>query len=217
MSEIMRPVIQPPCVVLIRPEYQIVKRLMDVVCCLIMLPLVLAAIGVCGLLVRISGPGPIFFVQYRTGWGGKRFRVYKLRTMVKDAEQLKQKYRELNEKAWPDFKISNDPRVTTIGRYLRKTSLDELPQIFNVLKGDMSLVGPRPASFDKSAYDLWQSERLEVLPGITGLAQINGRNTLDTYEKMRFDIEYVQTRTIWLDIYILLRTPQVIFSQKGAY
>ena len=217
MDNVMRPIIQPRCVILIRPDYQFAKRLMDVIICVIVLPFALVLMALCAVLVWMDEPGPILFLQYRIGWGGKRFCVYKFRTMVKNAENLKQQYAHLNEKTWPDFKISKDPRVTRIGRWLRKTSLDELPQLFNVLKGDMSLVGPRPASFDKSAYDLWQTERLEVLPGITGLAQINGRNTLDTVEKMRFDLEYVQNRSVWLDLHILLRTPKVILSQTGAY
>ncbi len=143
--------------------------------------------------------------------------MYKFRTMVSDAEKLKQNYADLNELSWPDFKISDDPRVTRVGRFLRKTSLDELPQIINVLKGDMSLVGPRPTSFDASTYDLWHTERLEVLPGITGLWQVNGRSDVDFDERARLDIEYIEKQSVWLDLWILYRTIFVIFNQRGAY
>jgi lipopolysaccharide/colanic/teichoic acid biosynthesis glycosyltransferase len=143
--------------------------------------------------------------------------MYKFATMVKNAEELKTQYAHLNELTWPDFKITDDPRVTPIGRILRKTSLDELPQFINVLKGDMSLVGPRPTSFDASTYDLWHTERLEVLPGITGLWQINGRSNLDFNERLRLDIEYIENRSLWLDTQILLRTVTAVFSQRGAH
>src|SRR5688572_28962451 len=123
--------------------------------------------------------------------------------MPTNAEEIKQGYAHLNELTWPDFKITDDPRVTCVGRLLRKTSLDELPQIFNVLKGDMSLVGPRPTSFDSSTYQLWQMERLEVLPGITGLWQISGRSNVDFVDRLHLDIEYIERRSIWLDLKIL--------------
>ena len=116
-----------------------------------------------------------------------------------------------------DFKITNDPRVTRVGRILRKTSLDELPQIFNVIKGDMSLVGPRPTSFDVSTYKLWHTERLEVLPGLTGLWQVSGRSDLDFDERLRLDIAYIERQSLWLDIQILIRTVTVVFTQDGAY
>jgi lipopolysaccharide/colanic/teichoic acid biosynthesis glycosyltransferase len=137
--------------------------------------------------------------------------------MVKNAEELKLTYAHLNELTWPDFKITDDPRVTSIGRLLRKTSLDELPQIINVLKGDMSLVGPRPTSFEASTYDLWHTERLEVLPGITGLWQVNGRSDLDFDDRLGLDIAYIENQSLWLDIEILFRTVAAVFSQRGAY
>jgi lipopolysaccharide/colanic/teichoic acid biosynthesis glycosyltransferase len=137
--------------------------------------------------------------------------------MLVNAEQIKQELEHLNELTFPDFKISNDPRMTRVGRLLRKTSLDELPQIFNVLKGDMSLVGPRPTSFAAQTYSLWQTERLEVLPGITGLWQVNGRSDLDFDERARLDIQYIESRSYWLDVLILLRTPLAVFVGRGAY
>jgi lipopolysaccharide/colanic/teichoic acid biosynthesis glycosyltransferase len=143
--------------------------------------------------------------------------MYKFRTMLTNAEELKHVYAHMNELTWPDFKITDDPRVTRVGRILRKTSLDELPQLFNVLKGDMSLVGPRPTSFDASTYELWHTERLEVLPGITGLWQISGRSDLDFDQRLRLDIEYIERQSIWLDLWILLRTVTVVVNQRGAY
>jgi lipopolysaccharide/colanic/teichoic acid biosynthesis glycosyltransferase len=204
-------------VLLFRTNYRVIKRLFDLTLCFLALPVLLPIIGLCALLVWIDDPGPIFFRQWRTGKGGKRFVMYKLRTMCANAEELKLQYAHLNELTWPDFKISNDPRLTRMGRLLRKTSLDELPQIFNIIKGDMSLVGPRPTSFDVSTYSLWHTERLEVLPGLTGLWQVNGRSSLDFDQRLRLDIEYIERQSFWLDVEILVRTVFAVFSQRGAY
>lgn len=201
----------------IRSGYQTTKRIIDVIICLLLLPLALPIMAACAVLIWITDPGPVLFTQLRTGQGGRRFRMYKFRTMLTNAEELKEKYAHLNELTWPDFKISNDPRVTRIGGFLRKTSLDELPQIFNVLKGDMSLVGPRPTSFDASTYQLWHTERLEVVPGITGLWQISGRSDIDFDERLQLDIQYIEQRSIWLDLCILAKTVGVVFSSRGAY
>ena len=209
--------IQPKDVKLFRSGYRLSKRILDLVLCAFFLPVLLPVIGICALLIWLDDPGPIFFRQYRTGKGGKRFKMFKLRTMATNAEELKQKYAHLNELTWPDFKITNDPRVTRVGRILRKTSLDELPQIFNVIKVDMSLVGPRPTSFDVSTYKLWHTERLEVLPGLTGLWQVSGRSDLDFDERLRLDIAYIERQSLWLDIQILIRTVTVVFTQDGAY
>lgn len=193
------------------------KRIMDLALCLLVLPTILPVIALCGLLIWIDNPGPIFFKQYRTGKGGKRFKMYKLRTMATNAEELKLKYAHLNELTWPDFKITNDPRVTRVGRILRKTSLDELPQIFNIVKGDMSWVGPRPTSFDVSTYSLWHTERLEVIPGLTGLWQVSGRSNLDFDDRLHLDIEYIERQSLLLDIQIMFQTVTAIFTQRGAY
>ncbi len=209
--------IQPRNVTLFRTSYRIGKRILDLTICALFLPVLLPVIGLCALAIWIDDPGPIFFMQKRTGKGGRRFKMFKLRTMAKNAEELKQKYAHLNELTWPDFKITNDPRVTRVGRILRKTSLDELPQIFNIIKGDMSLVGPRPTSFDVSTYKLWHTERLEVVPGLTGLWQVSGRSDLDFDDRLRLDIEYIERRSLWLDIWILIRTVTVVFTQEGAY
>lgn len=209
--------IRRPGVLLFRRRYELLKRIFDLSICLLILPAVMVAMGICAALIWLDNPGPIFFQQLRTGKGGRRFRMYKFRTMVTNAEELKLKYAHLNELTWPDFKITNDPRVTRIGRILRKTSLDELPQIFNILKGDMSLVGPRPTSFDVSTYSLWHTERLEVLPGITGLWQISGRSDVDFDGRLHLDVEYIENRSLWLDIKILFHTVTAVFTQRGAY
>jgi lipopolysaccharide/colanic/teichoic acid biosynthesis glycosyltransferase len=143
--------------------------------------------------------------------------MYKFRTMVPDAEALKARYMHLNELQWPDFKITNDPRVTPIGRFLRKTSLDELPQMLNVLKGDMSLVGPRPTSFSPDTYRLWHTERLDVQPGVTGLWQIVGRGETEFDDRLRLDIIYIEKRCLTLDAMILVKTVSSVLLRKGRH
>jgi lipopolysaccharide/colanic/teichoic acid biosynthesis glycosyltransferase len=209
--------IQHPNILLIRRNYQITKRIFDIVLCILALPVVLVVTGLIAIAIWIDNPGPIFFRQMRTGKGGQRFAMFKFRTMVTNAEELKEKLAHLNELTPPDFKISHDPRVTKVGRILRKTSLDELPQVFNVLQGDMSLVGPRPTSFDVSTYSLWHTERLEVMPGITGLWQVSGRSDVDFDERLRLDVEYIERQSLWLDIQILVKTITAVFDQRGAY
>jgi lipopolysaccharide/colanic/teichoic acid biosynthesis glycosyltransferase len=194
-----------------------VKRVLDVVFCLAILPFAAVLMALCAALVWLDDGGPVLFPQERTGRGGRRFRMYKFRTMVRDAAALKQQLMHLNEHSGPDFKITDDPRVTRIGRLLRKTSLDELPQVWNVLRGDMSLVGPRPTSFEMQSYHLWHTERLEVVPGLTGLWQVNGRGDLDFDDRVRLDIEYIERRCLRLDLVILLRTFTAVFKQQGAY
>jgi lipopolysaccharide/colanic/teichoic acid biosynthesis glycosyltransferase len=200
-----------------RRGYAVAKRLLDVTICLLLLPIVLPILALCSALIWLENPGPVMFSRMRTGRGGHPFKMFKLRTMVTNAEELKEKYAHLNEHTWPDFKITNDPRVTRVGRVLRKTSLDELPQIFNVLLGDMSLVGPRPTSFAVSTYSLWHTERLEVLPGITGLWQVSGRAEVDFDDRIRLDVEYIENQSMWLDLKILLHTVLVVFKSRGAY
>lgn len=196
--------------------YAVVKRCMDVFLVLMASPFVLLVIAGCVLLIKLDSPGPALFVQSRTGRGGRRFRMYKMRTMYRNAEELKTKYMHLNELAWPDFKITNDPRITRAGKFLRKTSLDELPQLLNVLKGDMSLVGPRPTSFSSSTYSLWHTARLETKPGLTGLWQVSGRNELEFDDRVRLDIAYERNRCLWLDLQIIVRTVGCMFTQRGA-
>lgn len=199
-----------------RRIYLAAKRALDVMLTLLVLPLAFPILVLCALAVRLDSKGAAFFTQQRTGRGGRRFRMYKLRTMVHNADELKEKYAHLNELSWPDFKITDDPRVTRVGQILRRTSLDELPQLFNVLRGDMSLVGPRPTSFSAETYSLWHTARLDVKPGITGLWQVSGRNELDFDDRLRLDIAYIRNRSMWLDIEILLRTIGAVFSGRGA-
>ncbi|MFG0332348.1 MAG: sugar transferase [Maioricimonas sp. JB049] len=200
-----------------RPYYEAAKRVMDLVLCLMLLPVVLPVLALCAAAIWLEDPGPVFFMQTRTGRFGRRFRMYKLRTMVTNAEELKEQLRHLNELTWPDFKLTHDPRVLKVGAFLRKTSLDELPQIFNVIRGEMSLVGPRPTSFSSDTYTLWHTERLEVLPGITGLWQVSGRSDVDFDDRLRLDIEYIRRRNLWFDIVLLARTVLAVIRPKGAY
>jgi lipopolysaccharide/colanic/teichoic acid biosynthesis glycosyltransferase len=195
----------------------VIKRALDLILCVLALPFFLPLLAVISILVYLDSPGPPIFVQRRTGKGGKRFSMYKLRTMVPNAEELKAKYSHLNELSPPDFKIKDDPRVTRIGHLLRKTSLDELPQIFNIIKGEMSWVGPRPTSFGVETYRLWHTERLEVVPGLTGLWQVSGRSTLDFDERLNLDIAYIENQCLQLDLKILLKTVTAVVTRHGAY
>jgi len=167
------------------------------------------------LAVRISTGGSPIFIQQRTGMHGRRFKMYKFRSMVHNAEELKSVYAHLNVLPAPDFKIPNDPRITPLGRILRKTSLDELPQLINVVRGEMTLVGPRPTSFAASTYDLWHTARLEIPPGITGLWQIKGRGEIDFDERLRLDIEYIETMSPATDAKILVGTLTSVLARKG--
>jgi lipopolysaccharide/colanic/teichoic acid biosynthesis glycosyltransferase len=199
-------------------SYLIAKRFMDLFITIVAMPAWLPVFLLIALLIKITSPGgPVLFTQARTGKGGRRFQMYKFRSMVPNAEELKQKYAHLNELQWPDFKITNDPRITRVGKFLRKTSLDELPQLLNVLKGDMSLVGPRPTSFGASTYKLWHTTRLDVQPGITGLWQVYGRASLEFDDRLRLDIAYVERRSIRLDISLLFMTIIAVFQQRGAH
>jgi lipopolysaccharide/colanic/teichoic acid biosynthesis glycosyltransferase len=198
--------------------YQLAKRFMDLFLVVITMPLWLPLNGIVALIIHFTSPGaPVVFKQLRTGKGGRRFYMYKFRTMVPDAETLKAKYAYMNELQWPDFKITNDPRITRVGRFLRKTSLDEIPQFFNILKGEMSLVGPRPTSFGPETYKLWHTSRLDVMPGLTGLWQIMGRAELEFDDRLRLDIAYIERASLWLDFNILLRTVTAVFESRGAH
>ncbi len=199
-----------------RLGYERTKRLLDIGLSLVALPVALPVIAVCAALVWLESPGAPLFRQQRTGRGGRRFAMFKIRTMVANAEELKDEYRHLNELSWPDFKIANDPRVTRIGRVLRATSLDELPQILNVLWGDMSWVGPRPTSFSADTYQPWHRGRLAVPPGITGLWQIRGRSDIDFDERVRLDLEYIRRRGFWFDLAILFATVFAVLRRRGA-
>jgi len=194
----------------------VTKRIFDVVVGVVAIVLTLPVLVACAFAVKIDSRGPIFLVQERTGRHGARFRMYKFRTMVRNAEELKASLAHLNVLPPPDFKIIDDPRITRVGKFLRKTSLDELPQLVNIVRGEMSLVGPRPTSFSASTYDLWHTQRLEVAPGITGLWQVKGRNETTFDERLRLDAEYVRSMSFPLDLRILLWTVRSVVQRKGA-
>lgn len=200
-----------------RQAYAPFKRAFDVIVCSMALIPISILMGFIALAIWWEDGGSIFFVQERTGYKGQRFRILKFRTMMVDAEVRKKELLHLNELKWPDFKIRNDPRVTKVGRFLRRTSLDELPQIVNILHGEMSLVGPRPTSFPVETYQPWQKARLEVVPGLTGLWQISGRSDIDFEERAYLDIQYISQQSFALDMLILLRTFSSVGKQEGAY
>ncbi|HYM63808.1 MAG TPA: sugar transferase [Gaiellaceae bacterium] len=197
-------------------RYLVGKRAFDLVVCVLLLPLALVLSLACAIAILVDSPGPIFIAQERTGRDGSRFRMYKFRTMVRNAEELKSSLAHLNILPPPDFKIINDPRITRVGKLLRKSSLDEIPQLVNVLRGEMSLVGPRPTSFAPSTYSLWHTYRLEVEPGMTGLWQIHGRNGMTMDERLRLDIAYIEHRSLALDLKILLQTIPAVLKGAGA-
>ena len=197
-------------------RYLRVKRLVDVVLCVALLVVALPLMALIALAVRLDTPGPAMFTQLRTGRGGRRFRMFKFRTMVANAEELKPALQHLNILPPPDFKIIDDPRVTRVGRFLRATSLDELPQLLNVLRGDMALVGPRPTSFAPSTYALWHTHRLDVTPGITGLWQVEGRNATTFDERLRLDVQYIRRMSVAFDLVLMLRTVLAVFRRSGA-
>ena len=172
---------------------------------------------VIGILIKLESKGPIIFSQKRVGLNGKEFKMYKLRSMVANAEEIKEKLKEKNEMSGPMFKIKDDPRITKIGKFIRKTSIDELPQLINVLKGDMSLVGPRPSLPDEvKKFEPWMLKRLEVKPGITCYWQVMGRSSIGFEDWMKLDIKYVNERSFWLDIKLILKTFFVLFGDENA-
>ena len=194
-----------------------IKRLIDASLSLLVLIILCPLLLVVALIIKLTSPGPVFFVQERVGMNQRKFKLYKFRSMVADAEQRKAELIHLNERDGPAFKIENDPRITPIGRFLRRTSIDELPQLFNVLSGEMSLVGPRPPLPEEvKKYEWMFRRRLSVKPGITCIWQISGRNHVSFENWMRMDHDYIENWSIWLDLQILLKTiPAVLFS-RGA-
>jgi exopolysaccharide biosynthesis polyprenyl glycosylphosphotransferase len=195
----------------------LVKRAVDILASSTALVLLSPLMTVVALMIRVTSPGPALFAQDRVGMNQRRFRLYKFRSMVVDADERKKDLAHLNEKDGPAFKILNDPRITKLGRFLRKTSIDELPQLFNVLKGEMSLVGPRPPLPDEvSRYDWLFRRRLSVKPGITCVWQVSGRSTTTFDEWMKMDKHYVENWCLWLDFKILLKTIPAVLFCKGA-
>ncbi len=199
-----------------------IKRIMDIVLLLVFSPLLLTLIILVSMFVKSTSRGPVFYSHQRIGQGGRRFQVWKFRTMVQDSDIALQRYLDANPQYRAEWerlhKLRNDPRVTGIGIWLRKTSLDELPQAWNVLWGDMSLVGPRPIVHDEiSRYADEFILYTRVLPGITGLWQVSGRNNTTYKKRVRLDVWYVHNWSIWLDVCILVRTIKVILTSEGAY
>lgn len=199
--------------------YLVIKRILDIVISFMGIIFLSPIFLIVGLLIKVEdGNGNVIFKQVRVGKDGKEFVMYKFRSMVANAEELKAKLMDQNEAIGPVFKIKNDPRVTKVGRFIRKTSIDELPQLFNVLKGDMSLVGPRPPLPEEVVqYTPYEWQRLSVKPGLTCYWQVSGRSSLPFDEWVRLDLKYIQERNLLVDLKLIIRTVFVLFGSKNAY
>lgn len=200
-------------------SYIFMKRLIDIIgsfCGIIILLPVFIIVAIC---IKLEDPkGPVFFKQIRVGKDEKDFGMYKFRSMVTDAEEKLQDLLQHNEVSGAMFKMKDDPRVTKIGKFIRKTSIDELPQLINVLKGEMSLVGPRPPLLrEVKTYTAYDKQRLKVIPGCTGLWQVSGRSNIGFKEMVELDLYYIQYRSILFDIKIILKTVFVLFGSKDAF
>lgn len=195
-----------------------IKRSIDIVVGGLLLIIAAPIMLIVAILIRVDSPGPIIFSQKRMGRGGRAFCQHKFRSMRVGAEEERTRLRNLNEATGPIFKIRNDPRLTRLGRFIRRTSLDELPQLFNVLRGEMSLVGPRaPLPTEVEQYQNWHRRRLEVPQGMTGLSQVSGRSELTFDEQVMLDIYYIENWTPWLDLWIILKTIPTVLLARGAY
>jgi exopolysaccharide biosynthesis polyprenyl glycosylphosphotransferase len=196
----------------------VIKRTIDLVVGSLLLILATPIMAITSLLIRLDSPGPIIFTQTRIGRGGRAFVARKFRSMRVGAEEEQARLNGLNEATGPLFKIRNDPRRTRLGRFIRRTSLDELPQLFNVIRGEMSIVGPRPPMpSEVEQYQDWHKRRMEVSPGLTGLSQVSGRSELTFDEQVMLDIYYIENWTPWLDLWIILKTVPVVLLARGAY
>ena len=198
-------------------RYDFIKRVIDIIISslgLIMLSPILLIVGIS---IKLESKGPVFFSQKRVGLNGKEFDMFKFRSMVVNAEELKEKLSSQNEMSGPMFKMKDDPRITKVGKFIRKTSIDELPQLLNVLKGEMSLVGPRPSLPNEfKEFESWMMKRLEVKPGLTCYWQVMGRNNIGFEEWMKLDIKYVDERNTVIDIKLIFKTFFVLFGDKNA-
>ena len=198
--------------------YLVAKRIFDIVASLVGIILLSPLFIITFLIIKLDSPGPIFFSQKRNGLKGKVFDMYKFRSMVPDAEQQLKELEQKNEVSGHMFKMKDDPRITRVGKMIRKTSIDELPQLFNVLKGDMSIVGPRPPIVrEVQKYDPWHSLRLSVKPGLTGLWQVSGRNDIGFEEMIRLDLKYIRERGFRYDLKIILKTIPVLLGDSKAF
>ena len=198
-------------------SYEVAKRILDFTVSLIALIILSPLLLIISILIATTSKGPVIFKQDRVGKDGKIFKMYKFRSMVVNAEELKAQLEKHNEMNGPMFKIKNDPRITKVGRFIRKTSIDELPQLINVLKGEMSLVGPRPSlPKEVKEFEPWMLERLNVLPGLTCYWQVMGRNEIEFNEWMKLDIKYVKERNFLLDLKLIFKTFFVLFGDESA-
>lgn len=213
--------IRRPFKVKVRPRrisQILAKRTLDIALTLPALVVLSPIFLLVALIIKSTSKGPVFFVQERIGIGGRSFKMYKFRSMVVNAEELKKALSNENEKDGPIFKMKKDPRVTSIGRFIRRYSIDELPQLLNVLKGDMSLVGPRPpVPSEVAQYEAWQFERLSCLPGLTCIWQVSGRSDVSFEQWVRMDLDYIKTWNLGADVKLIFKTIGVVFSSRGAY
>ena len=197
----------------------LIKRLIDIIAAILLLILLSPLFVVIMILIYQSSPGPVFYKQTRVGRWGKLFTMWKFRSMYPDADaRLKEMMAQNEMTGGVIFKMKNDPRIIPVGRFIRKASIDELPQLWNVLKGDMSLVGPRPAlPSEVNQYSLQDRQRLEVIPGITCIWQVSGRSDIPFPQQVQLDVQYIQSQSVWLDIKLLLQTIPAVLLSRGAY
>lgn len=201
-----------------KPVYSFVKRAFDFGASLVGLVCLSPVLLATAVAIKLESEGPVIFSQDRVGLNRKKFKMYKLRSMVSNAEELKEKLLEQNEMSGPMFKMKDDPRITKVGKFIRKTSIDELPQLINVLKGDMSLVGPRPSlPKEVKQFEPWMYERLQVKPGLTCYWQVSGRNNIDFEDWMKLDVKYVRERSLLGDLKLVFKTFFVLFGDKNAH
>ncbi|MEI6914327.1 MAG: sugar transferase [Armatimonadota bacterium] len=199
-----------------RRGYEFAKRALDIVGASILLTVLSIPAAIVAVLIKVDDPGPVMFKQIRVGRFGRRFTIYKFRTMISNAEKMQQEMDKYNEAGGAYFKMKNDPRVTKVGIVLRKLSLDEIPQFINVLTGDMSLVGPRPLPITGYEEEEWYVRKVSVPPGMTGLWQISGRSDLSGEQAAGLDLEYVKRRGMWFDLRLMLMTIPAVLFRKGA-
>lgn len=198
--------------------YSIIKRLVDIVGAFTGIIILSPLLIIVSILIKLDSKGSAIFSQVRVGYKGKEFKIYKFRTMVEDAEELKKGLENKNEMTGPMFKIKDDPRITKIGKIIRKTSIDELPQLLNILRGDMSIVGPRPSlPSEVKGFNTWMLKRFEVKPGLTCYWQVSGRNNITFNDWMKLDIKYVEERNLFIDIKLILKTALLLLGDKNAF